>query len=316
MKRRDGGGRRGDARGPAPARPWAGVAAGALAAALLGCGGDRQEAAPSGTLEAAELRLSPAVAARVLEVRVEAGQRVAAGDTLLVLDLSLQRLQREQGVAGLATLEARRRRAAEGGRELEAARDLARETLDRVAALHAAGSATDQQLDESRALFDQAEARLRGNAREQEALQAERRVLEAGLAVQDRVLRDAALTAPAAGTVLERVAEPGEWMAPGQPALVLADLSRLELRFYLSERDLSRVKVGQGLRVVADAFPDESFPAVVSWVSAEAEFTPRNTQTREARAQLVYAVKARVANPEGRLLLGMPAEARLEPAAP
>jgi HlyD family secretion protein len=286
-----------------------------LVLVLAGCGRTGRETVLSGTLEGTELRLSAALAARVLEVRVAEGATVKAGDTLLTLDLSLQRLQRVQSAAGLATLAARLQRSEDAGRETEAARRLATETLARVTALHDAGSATEQQLDEARAQREQAEARAQGARHEHAALEAERAALEAGLAVQDRLLRDAALLAPAAGTVLQCVAQPGEWTSPGQVALVLADLGRLELRFYLGELDLARIRVGQELAVRADAFPDETFPARVSWVSAEAEFTPKNAQTREARAQLVYAAKAAVDNPQGRLLIGMPAEVLLEPSA-
>ena len=287
----------------------------ALAVLALGCGRGGRTPRPSGTLEGTEVRLSAALAARVLEVRVAEGQSVRAGDTLLVLDLSLQRLQRAQSAAGLAVLAARRQRAQDQAREAAATLLLAEQSLARVKALHQAGSATDQQLDEARAQREQAAAREQGVAHEGRALEAECAALEAALAVQDRLLRDAALLAPSAGTVLQRVAEPGEWTAPGQPALVLADLARLELRFYLSERDLAQVRIGQSLQLRVDAFPGQSFPGLVSWVAAQAEFTPRNAQTTEARAQLVYAVRAQVDNPQGRLLIGMPAEVVLEQAA-
>ncbi|MDP2359963.1 MAG: HlyD family efflux transporter periplasmic adaptor subunit [bacterium] len=281
-----------------------------LGAGLLavGCGGKAGGGRPAGSLEATDLRLAPSLAARVLEVRAVEGGVVAAGDTLVVLDLSLQQLQRAQSAAGLATLAARLKRANDGGREAETALQLAERTLERVTALHAAGSATDQLLDETRAQRDQWVARRLAATHEGEALAAERLALEATLAVQDRLLADAVLTAPGPGTVLERYAEPGEWLAPGQPALLLADLSHLELRFYLGAPELGLVRPGLALQLEVDAFPGESFPATVSWVSSVAEFTPRNTQTREARAQLVHAVRATVENPAGRLLIGMPAE--------
>ena len=114
-----------------------------------------------------------------------------------------------------------------------------------------------------------------------------------------------------AGTVLTRTVEPGEVVPAGRTALRLADLSNLELRIYLEAGDLSRVKPGQELPVRVDALPGSPLTGTVAWIADEAEFTPKNAQTRHARAQLVYAVKLRVANPDGRLHVGMPAEVDL-----
>ncbi|MBU1983293.1 HlyD family efflux transporter periplasmic adaptor subunit, partial [bacterium] len=90
--------------------------------------------------------------------------------------------------------------------------------------------------------------------------------------------------------------------------LRMADLSTLELRVYLNERDLDRVSIGGEVPVLVDAMAADTLRGIVTWVSSEAEFTPKNAQTRDARAQLVYAVKLRVSNPDGKLHIGMPAE--------
>jgi HlyD family secretion protein len=287
----------------------AGLALAALAVA--GCGGSGADRRPSGALEAEELRLAPALAGRVLEVRVAEGDSVAAGDTLLTLDVSLLRLQRAQSAAGLATLEARRRRVEAQQEEAEAALGLAASTRERLETLHAAGSATDQQRDEARAAHRQAAARRAALDHDLQALAAERASLVAGLAVLDRQLRDAVLLAPRPGRILERYTLPGEWTAPGQPALLLADLASLDLRVYLGETELAQAWLGRELPVHVDAWPDSSFTGKVVWVSSEAEFTPKNALTRDARAQLVYAVRLAVDNPQGRLLIGMPAEVEL-----
>jgi HlyD family secretion protein len=285
----------------------------ALVALLAaGCGGSKAGRRPSGSLEADELRLAPALAGRVLELRVAEGDSVAAGDTLLVLDASLLRLQREQSAAGLATLAARRQRVESQQAEARAAQALTAATRERVESLHVAGSATDQQRDEARAAQEQAKARVEGLGHERQALDAERAALESGLAVLDRQLRDAVLLAPSGGRILERYTLPGEWTVPGQPALLLADLSSLDLRVYLGETELGAVQLGRTLPVRVDAWPDTPFTGTVAWVSSEAEFTPKNALTRDARAQLVFAVRLTVANPDGRLLVGMPAEVELE----
>ena len=143
------------------------------------------------------------------------------------------------------------------------------------------------------------------------AIDAELSQLDAALAVYDRQLCDSVVLAPLAGTVLTRALEPGEVAAAGRTALRLADLSHLELRVYLEAGDLERVRLGQSLPIRVDALPGAPMAGTVSWISDEAEFTPKNAQTRNARAQLVYAVKLRVANADGRLHVGMPAEVDL-----
>jgi multidrug resistance efflux pump len=113
------------------------------------------------------------------------------------------------------------------------------------------------------------------------------------------------LTAPRAGVVLRRSAEPGEVALAGLPLLVVADLTRLELTVYVLQRDLSRVYVGQPIELEAEALPGASFAGTVRSVADRAEFTPRNTQTARDRLNLVFAVKAQVPNPDRRLKPGM-----------
>jgi len=141
--------------------------------------------------------------------------------------------------------------------------------------------------------------------------EAEEAKLVAALAVFDRQLEDGILVSPASGTVLVRAVEPGEIALPGATALRIADLSELELRVFLCEENLDLVHLGQRMPVLVDALEGEALEGTVAWISDEAEFTPKNAQTRNARAQLVYAVKLRVGNPDGRLHIGMPAEIRL-----
>ena len=105
--------------------------------------------------------------------------------------------------------------------------------------------------------------------------------------------------------------EPGEIAQPGKTLLRIANLSQMKVKIYLAEEDLDKVKIGSKLPVLIDALGGKSIDGVVSWVSSEAEFTPKNTQTKDARTQLVFAVKLLIDNPEGKLHIGMPAEVKL-----
>ncbi|MFO7609974.1 MAG: efflux RND transporter periplasmic adaptor subunit [Candidatus Krumholzibacteriia bacterium] len=274
---------------------------------LVGCGDDGP-ALPSGTFEAVEVDVSPRLAGQLLRVGPREGTDVTAGDTLLVVDTALLSLQRVEAEAGLAAVAARRRAAEADAAQARRALELAELSLARLDAMHRAGSATAQQQDVALAERDIQARRVAAAGHGVAAMDAEAARLVAALAVLDRQIADGVVLAPADGTVLLRTAEPGEMAAPGQPALRLADLRHLELRFYLEAPDLGLVALGRELPLQVDAFPGRSFTGTVTWISREAEFTPKNAQTRDARAQLVYAVKLRVANPDGDLAVGMAAD--------
>ncbi len=264
--------------------------------------------APAGTLETTVVDIAPVLGGRVLAVTRQEGARVAAGDTLLVLDTELLALQRAQAAANRATLEAQRKVADADLAKVRRQLALLETTLARTATLRDQGTATGQQVDDLTAQRDVARAGVDAARGRLAALEAEAAQLDAALAVFDRQLRDGVVMAPVGGTVLTRAVEPGEVVTPGRTALRLADLAHLELRIYLEAGDVERVKPGQSLPVRVDALPATPLIGTVAWVADEAEFTPKNAQTRNARAQLVYAVKLTVPNPDGRLHVGMPAE--------
>jgi HlyD family secretion protein len=287
-----------------------GLLAGLGPVLLLGtaaCGHGRVPG-PSGTFETTVVDVAPVLGGRVLAVTRQEGEPVAAGDTLVVLDTELIALQRAQAAAGQATLQAQRAVAEADLNKARRQLALFDTTLGRTTTLREQGTATGQQVDDLTAQRDVARTGVEAARGRLAAIDAELVHLESGLAVFDRQLRDSAVLAPINGTVLTRTLEPGEVAAPGRSALRLADLSHLELRVYLESGDLERVRLGQELPVRVDALPGAPLKGVIAWIADEAEFTPKNAQTRNARAQLVYAVKLRVDNPDGKLHVGMPAE--------
>lgn len=117
------------------------------------------------------------------------------------------------------------------------------------------------------------------------------------------------LESPLDGWVVRTVFEPGEQVPPGAPVLVVADWRELTLKVYLPEDQFGRVALGQAASVTVDAYPSEVFWGEVTFIASEAEFTPRNVQTREDRVKSVYAIKLRVPNDDLRLKPGMFADA-------
>lgn len=122
-------------------------------------------------------------------------------------------------------------------------------------------------------------------------------------------LNDAMIYAPSDGTILSRPVEPGEVVNPGTPLYVMVDMHRLYVKVYIPEPEIGKIKLGAEARIYADAFPDRHFSARVTKISEQAEFTPKNIETKEERIKLVFGLELTVDNPEGLLKPGMPADA-------
>jgi HlyD family secretion protein len=142
-----------------------------------------------------------------------------------------------------------------------------------------------------------------GRARAEQARQA--------LAVAETRLSYATLSSPLSGIVLSKNVEPGEYVAAGTPIVTAGDLEHPWLRAYINETDLGRVKVGQRVRVTTDTFPGKAYDGHVSFISSQAEFTPKSVQTEKERVKLVYRIKVEIANPQMELKPGMPADAEI-----
>jgi HlyD family secretion protein len=131
---------------------------------------------------------------------------------------------------------------------------------------------------------------------------------QANLALLEAQLAKLEVKAPLAGVVLTRNIEPGEYVAPGAAALTVGQLSELTITVYVPEDRYGQIHLGQGARVSVDSFPEQEFAAQVTYISDQAEFTPRNVQTVEGRSSTVYAIKLSVSDPQGQLKPGMPAD--------
>jgi len=119
------------------------------------------------------------------------------------------------------------------------------------------------------------------------------------------------LRAPIAGTITSRNIEPGEVVTPSREVLTLSDLSRVDLKIFITESEIGKVKPGQKVEVRVDTFPDKIYTGYVSFISPEGEFTPKIIQTQKERVKLVYLVKVSIPNPNVELKTGMPADAWL-----
>ncbi len=133
---------------------------------------------------------------------------------------------------------------------------------------------------------------------------------EAVAALRTR-LDDATLVSPIRGVVLAEHAEPGEHVVAGAPVVTIGDLDRVWMRGFVDESDLGRIRLGQRVAVTTDTFPGKSYEGVVTFISDQAEFTPKSVQTEKERVKLVYRVKIEIPNSTHELKPGMPADATL-----
>ena len=173
-----------------------------------------------------------------------------------------------------------------------------------------------EQIQRAKAALDEAEARYalaKEGPRQEKIDQAAARVAEAEQRVEQAklTLSYTELVAPMDGVVFSRSAEPGEFLNPATPVLVMGDLAHPWLRAYVSERDLGRLKLRQKAQVFTDAFPGKPYEGTLSFISSEAEFTPKSVQTFEERIKLMFRIKVDLANPERELRPGMPADAHI-----
>jgi HlyD family secretion protein len=169
-------------------------------------------------------------------------------------------------------------------------------------------------LDEGRAVLKQARSNLnRITATEKEAAAAGARVesARAALALAEIQLAHTELRAPFNGVITSRSMEPGEVITPGREVMSLADLERVDLKIFVDETEIGKVKPGQPVDVKIDTFPEKTYGGTVTFISPEGEFTPKIIQTHKERVKLVYLVKVAIPNPNLELKPGMPADAWL-----
>jgi HlyD family secretion protein len=171
-----------------------------------------------------------------------------------------------------------------------------------------------EEIEQARAALNEARERhalvKKGPRREAiDQARARLRQVQEVIAMAETRLGYATLTSPLSGVVLSENVESGEYVASGTPVVTVGDLENVWLRAYINETDLGRVKIGQKVRVTTDTYPGKAYEGRISFISSQAEFTPKNVQTEKERVKLVYRVKVDFANPTMELKAGMPADA-------
>lgn len=262
-----------------------------------------------GNIEATEVVVGAEASGQLEYFTPAEGNMLALGATVGLIDTTTQSLQLQQVSAQRTATAARVTEVTKQIGVLEAQRPIAQRVYERTRRLFEQQAATAQQLDqaerEHRTLVAQLEvARAQREAALHEVTASDARAAQ----VRDQ-LQKSVITNPVTGTVLTTYARTGELVQVGQPLYKIANLDTMELRAYVTETQLTSIKLGRTVTVAVDVGGTRrTLPGVLSWVSTTAEFTPTPIETRDERVNLVYAIKVRVPNPNGLLKIGMPAD--------
>ncbi len=325
-------------------------AAAAVLIIISGCGSqDVDGIYASGTVTATEVNVSAETGGRITEIPVNEGVYVNKGEVVGRLDSKLQELQLEQAEARLRAAVEKAGEAKSGNREQlidqaqytvsqfasleQGARQTmenARENLDRVQRLYSEGGAAQQQVSDAETRYAAAKAQYDAYSAQKRAAEEQLDLLKSGatpeavniadagvelaradLEIARNNLEKTTLSAPVDGVISSVNYTMGEVVSPGAALVTILENDDLWIDVYVTETELPQIKPGQPAEIKIDAFPDKVFHGEVTFISPEAEFTPKNLQTKEERVNMVFAVKITVTDGKDVLKPGLPADVRI-----
>ena len=279
--------------------------------AVLSCSEAEKAPSGSGMIEATEVVVSAEAAGRLERLYFDEGDNINRGDTIALIDTVMTALKLRQAEAVRQTLTAQRQNARIRVQQAELSDALAQKEYERVSRLLSSGSANQQEFDRVKNAADQAGLGLKAARVAVDAADADLARVDAEMAILTQQYRDCLPLMPAGGMVVTKYVEEGELVGIGKPLLKVAKLDSVWVKIYLPPQDLTRFTLGDSAEVDPEDGRAAPVRGVVTWISEEAEFTPKNVQTRQARADLVYAVKITIPNPKQELKIGMPVSVRI-----
>jgi HlyD family secretion protein len=291
--------------------------AGVCALALASCGKNNGKFDASGVFEATEVIVSSEATGKLLRFDVQEGQTLKAMETIGVVDSVQLYLRKMQLLANVKAVRSRRPDINKQIAAIEQQIATAKSEKTRIENLLKANAANQKQLDDANAqiavLQKQLDAQKSTLFNTTAGISEESSGLEIQVAQLDDQLIKCHIVNPLDGTVLAKYAEQSELAAQGKALYKIADLKNMILRAYITSSQLTGIKIGQTVRVFAD-FGEKGtkeYAGTVAWISSKSEFTPKTIQTRDERANLVYAVKIAVHN-DGFIKIGMYGEIKIE----
>lgn len=279
---------------------------------LFGCKNTDEKSDAFGNFEADPVIVSSESAGKILQLNIEKGQRIDSNFVAVVIDTVQLHLKLQQIQAQKDAVAAKRQTIQSQVAVFREQKKNLKVNEKRISQMLKDGAATQKQLDDITGQIEVINKQIASTQTQFTSVSRELELLQTQQASAEDLLNRCKVISPTKGTILETYIEQGELTAPGKPLFKIADLDVLTLKVYVSGAQLPQLKIGQDVEILADknAKENQSYTGKVSWISSEAEFTPKIIQTKEERVKLVYAVKIKIKN-DGTLKIGMPGEIKL-----
>ena len=276
--------------------------------ALIACNKNNDKADGYGNFEATEVTISAESNGKIEFLNVEEGTELKSQSQVGLVDTLQLHFAKQQLIASKSTISSKSANVISQKSVLQEQLKTTYLEKTRIRNMYSENAATKRQVDEIEGKVKVIEEQIKSVGTQNAPIVNDLKSIDVQIEkINDQITKSKIMN-PINGTVLTKYAEPGEITAFGKPLYKIADLSEMTLRIYVSETQLSKIKVGQKVTVKIDGEKDmKSYPGTLSWIASAGEFTPKIIQTKEERVNLVYAVKVNVKN-DGSLKIGMPAE--------
>jgi len=282
-----------------------------IPALLAACSGNNNGSDAYGNFEAKEVIVSAEAQGRLIQFNLEEGDLLNENQLVGLIDTTIQFLQKQQLFAQKQAVMAK---VANINAQISVQEEQKQSLLtekNRIEKLYIDKAATQQQFDDINSKYDILIKQVIATKTQIDAVYKELNVVDKQVDLINEQIKKALVINPIQGTVLEKYIEAGEITAMGKALYKIGKLDEIDLRIYISGAQLPNVKIGQTVKVFIDKDKDtnEKYEGIISWISDQAEFTPKIIQTKEERVNMVYAIKVRVKN-DGKLKIGMPGEVK------
>jgi HlyD family secretion protein len=279
-----------------------------LAMFIISCNKNNEKADAYGNFETTEITVSSESNGKIEFLNLEEGDVVEKGKTVGLIDTLQLYYTKMQLIASQKTVSSKSGNVLSQKQVLQEQLKTAKIEPTRIKNMFSENAATKRQVDEINGKVKVIEEQIKGVGTQNAPIKNEANSFSVQIEKINDQIKKCNLVNPIKGTVLTKYAEPNEVTTFGKPLYKIANLEEMNLRVYISETQLSSIKIGQQVKVKIDDFEQtKEYIGNIIWISSQAEFTPKIIQTKEERANLVYAVKIRVKN-DGSLKIGMPAE--------
>ena len=279
-----------------------------LAMFIISCNKNNEKADAYGNFEATEITVSSESNGKIEFLNLEEGDVVEKGKTVGLIDTLQLYYTKMQLIASQKTVSSKSGNVLSQKQVLQEQLKTAKIEQTRIKNMFSENAATKRQVDEINGKVKVIEEQIKGVGTQNAPIKNEANSFSVQIEKINDQIKKCNLVNPIKGTILTKYAEPNEVTTFGKPLYKIANLEEMNLRVYISETQLSSIKIGQQVKVKIDDFEQtKEYIGNIIWISSQAEFTPKIIQTKEERANLVYAVKIRVKN-DASLKIGMPAE--------